>query len=93
MLNHTLPPFRDIEDLYQCRWGTSAVPKFRLPVNGTINEQIYQTLEYLNSLNNSIANANLKLLPDGAVTFYKASADNLTVKLQIDDIRLMGYHR
>jgi hypothetical protein len=35
----------------------------------------------------------LDILPDGAVTFYEASPDNLTMRLQINDIRIPEYHR
>lgn len=35
----------------------------------------------------------LHLIPDGALTFYEASKDNLTFKIQINDLRIPEYHR
>ena len=35
----------------------------------------------------------LYLLPDGALTFYEASDEKISFKLQINDIIMKEYHR
>jgi len=67
-------------------------PYFQMPVNGTANEQIYGNLRDMNKMDPDSWNFN-NLLADGAITFYEASAENLTMKIQINDGRPPSSHR
>ena len=64
-------------------------------VNGTINEQLFGNLEYLNSQpykrNQDIVG--LDVMADGALTFYEANEQSLKFKIQINDNRIPEYHR
>jgi len=71
------------------------MPYFAKASNGTINNEIYWKLNYLNyqPFDNNVDAPELDIIPDGAVTFYKANDKELYYKLQINDIRLLEYHR
>jgi hypothetical protein len=96
MLSNLLPPFDIVKDLYYCK-RKGYMPQFKKP-NGTLtaNQHMFQTLKTLNKikLNSSSREVpQLDILPDGAVTFYEASPTSLSLKLQINDLRVAGYHR
>ena len=91
MLSYTYPPFPGASDFYNCS-NRGIMPQFIRPVNGSINNQIYGTLLFMNTAPINIFQ-DMAPLPDGAVTFYEASPTNLTVRIQINDIICAGYHR
>jgi len=89
MLKNRFPP--GYKNYYCWEFGATN-PYFQKPVNGTINEQIYGNLRDMNKMDPDSWNFN-QLLADGAITFYEASADNLDIKLQINDGRPPSAHR
>jgi len=94
MLKNIIPPVgEDYEEFYRCN-GT-LMPYFKRPKNGTINQQTYENMKYLNTLNFTPPEdvPNLTLLSDGAITFHEASPDSLDFVLQINDLRVYEYHR
>ena len=93
MLSNKFPPIEGAQDFYKCN-GT-LMPFFKRPVNGSINNQTYWTLKFLDTIDFQPPTdvPMLYLLPDGAITFYEANAHNLTLKLQINDVRIIEYHR
>ena len=76
---------------YECE-GYGVMPVFQKPTNGTINNQIYQNLNYMNSIDYQTV-PDINLLPDGAFTFYEANSRNVTYKLQVDDLLDTRFHR
>ena len=95
MLSNILPPFLGSDLLYECR-KLGPMPYFKKPKNGTIDENLYNNLVKINKLNLNTSSgevSDLRILPDGAVTFYEANDQNLTLKLQINDLRLFSFHR
>ena len=76
---------------YECE-GYGVMPAFQKPVNGTINNQLYENLKYMSSINYHTV-PDIHLIPDGAFTFYEANSNNLTYKLQVDDVHDGGLHR
>jgi len=94
MLSHMFPPLTGSEYMYQC--GIQGpMPYFEAPKNSTIDEDIYQNLRTINNLplTNKKEISNLSLIPDGAVTFYEASEERLSVKLQINNLNYNKLHR
>ncbi len=91
MLSRYFPP-AGLKDQYICPYYGFANPFFEKPMNGTVNNQIYQSLKTLNNVNLSSIFDNY-ILPDGAVHFYNANETNLDIKLQINDVRMTQYHR
>jgi len=93
MLSNKFPPIEDAKDFYKC--GDTKMPYFKKPVNGSINNQTYWNLKFLDKIDFEPPEdvPMLYLIPDGAVTFYEASPHNLSLKLQINDIRVYEYHR
>lgn len=96
MIDNVLPPWDAAKELYYCR-KKGFMPQFKRPnVSLTINQHMFQTLKQLNKYkmtNKSREVPHLDWLPDGAVTFYEASRKNLTLKLQINDLKVNQYHR
>jgi hypothetical protein len=94
MLSRRFPPADALKELYQCE-DLGLMPYFQTPTNGSINNQLYTDMEFLNTLSYRAPRdvPMLSLIPDGAVTFYEANANNLTVNIQINDLRLYEYHR
>ncbi|EGR34219.1 hypothetical protein IMG5_020170 [Ichthyophthirius multifiliis] len=72
-----------------------SVPFFTQPINQTINEDIYNSLFYLNNVPYKRGSdlESLDILPDGAIQFSEASKDKLKYKIQINDLRIPEYHR
>lgn len=88
----------DLKFLYLCQQKdfSGLAPYFKKPnATLTINEHMFKTLTELNKYNFSSTSEvpHLDLLPDGAITFYQATKNNLTLKLQINDQKVSGYHR
>ena len=71
------------------------MPFYTAPVNGTINQQIYQAVTFLNEMTytSNQDSPGLYLVPDGAITFYEANTRNLSYKIQINDLNFPEYHR
>lgn len=71
------------------------MPYFEKATNGTNNEQIFWGLQYINNQPFEVDedNPGLDVIPDGAVTFYEANDKTLYFKAQINDVRLLEYHR
>ena len=99
MLSEKFPPIDLLRDQYNCS-GQGLMPYFAMTKGQSIDQDIYDNLKYLNTLdfNFTMKNASrvapeLSRIPDGAVTFYEANNDTLTVKIQINDIRVYEYHR
>jgi len=80
---------------FLCSEENRKMPYFEKVSNGTINEQIYYGLQYINSqpFDDDIDTPGLGIIPDGAITFYKADDKELFFRLQINDVRLPEYHR
>jgi len=98
MLSYILPPFEDAKFLYYCQQGEfqGLVPYFNQPnATLTVNEHMFRTLKELNTYNFSSSSEvpHLSRLPDGAVVFYQANKNNLTLRLQVNDHKVSGYHR
>jgi len=98
MFSHIIPPFDDLKFLYYCQQKdfSGFAPYFKKPnATLTINEHLFKTLQELNKYNFSSTSEvpHLEWVPDGAVTFYQANKNNLTLKLQINDLKVGGYHR
>jgi hypothetical protein len=77
---------------YVCPYYGFAQPFFEKPINGTINNQIYQSLKVVNNMNFSSI-FDYYIIPDGAVQFYTVDSNTLDIKLQINDVRMTQYHR
>ena len=91
MISNIFPNITGIPDFFDCpKLGT--MPFMQRPVNGTINQQLYENLQYLNSVNFKEV-PDLFFFPDGAVNFYEANPTNLSYILQINDIISTDYHR
>lgn len=71
------------------------MPYFEETSNGTINEQIFWGLQYLNnqSFEPDEDTPGQDVIPDGAVTFHEANNQELHYRIQINDGRLPEYHR
>ena len=97
MWTNVLPPWELAKEAYYCRKKHDYMPQFRRPnTSMTINQHMYKTLQQLNKYNftnTSRQVPHLTRLPDGAVTFYEANRNNLTLKLQINDLLVSAYHR
>jgi len=93
MLSNKFPPIKEVQDFYICN-GTK-MPYFKKPVNGSINNQTYWNLKFLDKVDFKPPQdvPMIYLIPDGAVTFYEANPHNLTLRLQINDLRVIEYHR
>jgi len=96
MIENVLPPWEIVKELYYCR-RKGYMPQFKRPnASLTINQHMFQTLKELNKYkmnNKSREVPHLDWLPDGAVTFYEANRNNLSLKLQINDLKVNQYHR
>jgi len=97
MFTNVLPPFELAKEAYYCRRKHDYMPQFKRPnASLTINQHMFKTLKELNKYkmtNTSKTVPHLTMLPDGAVTFYEANRNNLTLKLQINDLKVANYHR
>ena len=91
MLANRLPPSASIQNYFQCG-ASGLMPSFDMPINGTINNQIYQNLQYINNIDYHTI-PEVYVIPDGAVTFYEANFTNLTIRIQINDLVPAEYHR
>lgn len=95
LLNHILPPSEDSKDFYYCPEYDQVMPFFDVVTNGTINNQIFWGLQWLNTqpFEDDIDQPGLDVIPDGAITFFKANDEELKFRVQINDLRLLEYHR
>ena len=71
------------------------MPYFNEATDVTINEQLFKSLVLLNDkpFEDDKDNEGLEEVPDGAITFFEANDLELRYRLQINDVRLLEYHR
>lgn len=98
MLSRIFPPVKGAKAEYACNTAHmegKLAPFFKRPVNGSINNQTYNNLRYLNTANFSAGKeATLGyLLQDGSFTFDEASKEKISVTIQTNDLRMTQYHR
>lgn len=95
MLTHILPDVENSKALYYCAEAKGAVPFFKQVEDTSINQDIFKSLVQLNNETfvDDVDNAGLENVPDGAITFFEANDEKLRYRLQINDVRLMEYHR
>lgn len=80
---------------YYCHDCDTNMPYFNRTINGTINQQLFGDILYLNTMTYT-SNEDLPgmdIMADGAITFYEASPTNLSFKVQINDINSLEYHK
>jgi len=92
MLSKYFPPNDELRNQYICPYYGFPNPFFEKPMNGTINNQIYQNLKAVNKMNFSDIFDDY-IIPDGSVYFENANTTNLNITLQINDVRVTEYHR
>lgn len=71
------------------------IPPIFISQDKSVNIDIYDTIEYLNDIDNDqMRNTSvLDKIADGAVTFFQANAGKLQADIKINDLRLLDYHR